>query len=155
MNKITEIQKDKIEKILNYYPDSRSALLPVLFYLQDENRYIEDSLLWELSEILTINFQEIKDLADYYVMLRTKPVGEKIIRVCTNVACTLSGGEELVASIEKKLGIKVGETSSDGKYTLLTAHCLACCDQGPAIQINDQYCQNVSEKVLHKLLIND
>lgn len=145
-------QKEKIQKILTYYPDNRSALLPVLFYLQDENRYLNDNMLWELSEMLSIDYQAIRDIAEYYVMLRTRPVGEKIIRVCTNVACTLSGGEELVAYLEKKLQIKVGETTKDGKYSLFTAHCLACCNEAPSIQINDRYHKHIFQKELDRLL---
>lgn len=152
MSKINTSQKEKIHKILKYYPDNQSALLPILFYLQDENRYLDDMVLWELSEILDINFQFIKDIAEYYVMLRTKPVGEKLIRICTNVACTLCGGEELVKYIEEKLRIKVGETSKDGKYSLFTAHCLACCDDAPAIQVNDKYYKHISRKDIDRLL---
>ena len=152
MSEITTVQKEKIQKILKYYPDKQSALLPVLFYLQGENRYLDDKVLWELCEILGMNFQSIKDVAEYYVMLRTKPVGEKLIRICTNVACTLCGGEELVEYIEEKLRIKVGETSKDGKYSLFTAHCLACCNNGPAIQINDKYYNHISRKDIDRLL---
>ena len=152
MSKINTVQKEKIHKILKYYPDNQSALLPILFYLQDKNRYLEDMVLWELCEILDMNFQFIKDIAEDYVMLRTKPVGEKLIRICTNVACTLCGAEELVEYIEKKLRIKVGETSKDGKYSLFTAHCLACCDNGPAIQVNDKYCKHTSRKDIDRLL---
>ena len=152
MSKINTVQKEKINKILKYYPDNQSALLPILFYLQDENRYLDDTVLWELCEILDMNFQFIKDIAEYYVMLRTQPVGEKLIRICTNVACTLRGGEELVQYIEEKLQIKVGETSKDGKYSLFTAHCLACCDDAPAIQINDKYFRHISRKDIDRLL---
>ena len=152
MSEITTVQKEKIQKILKYYPDKQSALLPVLFYLQGENRYLDDKVLWELCEILGMNFQSIKDVAEYYVMLRTKPVGEKLIRICTNVACTLCGGEELVEYIEEKLRIKVGETSKDGKYSLFTAHCLTCCNNGPAIQINDKYYNHISRKDIDRLL---
>ena len=152
MSKINAVQKEKINKILKYYPDNQSALLPILFYLQDENRYLDDMVLWELCEILDMNFQFIKDVAEYYVMLRTQPVGEKLIRVCTNVACTLCGSEELVEYMEEKLRIKVGETSKDGKYSLFTAHCLACCNNGPAIQVNDKYYKHISRKDIDRLL---
>ena len=152
MSKINMVQKEKIHKILKYYPDNQSALLPILFYLQDENRYLDDMVLWELCEILDMNFQFIKDVAEYYVMLRTQPVGEKLIRVCTNVACTLCGSEELVEYMEEKLRIKVGETSKDGKYSLFTAHCLACCNNGPAIQVNDKYYKHICRKDIDRLL---
>lgn len=152
MSKINTVQKEKIHQILKYYPDNQSALLPILFYLQGENRYLDDVVLWELCEILDMNFQFIKDIAEYYVMLRTKPVGEKLIRICTNVACTLCGAEELVEYIEEKLRIKVGETSKDGKYSLFTAHCLACCDNAPAIQVNDKYFKHISRKDIDRLL---
>lgn len=152
MNKIETQQKEKIKKILTYYPDKQSALLPILFYLQDKNRYLDDMVLWELSEILTLDYQTIKEITEYYVMLRTRPVGKKLIRLCTNVACTLCGAEELLAYISEKLGIKVGETSKDGKYSLFTAHCLACCDDGPALQINDKYYKHISRKDVDQLL---
>jgi NADH:ubiquinone oxidoreductase subunit E len=152
MSKINMVQKEKIHKILKYYPDNQSALLPILFYLQDENRYLDDMVLWELCKTLDIDFQFIKDVAEYYVMLRTQPVGEKLIRVCTNVACTLCGSEELVEYMEEKLRIKVGETSKDGKYSLFTAHCLACCNNGPAIQVNDKYYKHISRKDIDRLL---
>lgn len=149
---ITSEQKTKIKEIINNFPSAQSAILPILFYLQEENRHLDEMLIWELSEMTMIDYQSIMDLANYYVMLRPFKIGEKLIRICTNVACTVNGQAELLKFVKDKLDIEVGETTADGKYTLLTAHCLACCDHGPAVQINDIYMENVTiEKIAKEL----
>lgn len=152
-------QKTKIRAIIDNFPNTQSAILPILFYLQEENRHLDEMLIWELSEMTMIDYQSILDLANYYVMLRPFKVGETLIRICTNVACTVKGQAELLDYVKDKLGINVGETTEDGKFTLLTAHCLACCDHGPAVQINDKYLESMNIKKLERVLgiesIND
>ena len=149
---LTSENKGIISNITKDFPKKESALLPVLFYIQDEYNYLDEMIMWELSELLMIEYDYIKEIADYNVMLRTHPVGEKIVRVCTNVSCTLKGGEELLEYLINKLGIKVGETTADKKHSLFTAHCLAHCNHSPAVQINDQYHEYVTLENIDEIL---
>ena len=107
-----------------------------------------------ISERLKIPYSQIFRVASFYTALSLKPIGRHLIRVCVGTACYVRGGTRILDSVEKKLGIKSGETTSDGKFSLATVNCLGCCALGPVIEIDGQYFGKLNSANLEKTLSN-
>ncbi len=139
---------ERIERLMNRYPDRRSALLQVLHAVQDEKGYLDAEAIKWVAKLFGLPPAEVYSVASFYTMYNLKKVGKYLIQVCTNISCMINGAEEIVRHIEKKLGIKVGETTPDGKFTLITVECLGSCGKAPAMMINKDYYENLTvEKV--------
>jgi len=133
---------------MSRYPDFHSALIPALWLVQNELGYVPPRAMEELAEIFKIPPGHVESVLSFYTMLHSKPVGKHLLQVCRSVSCMLNGSDELVAEIEKYLGIKVGQTTQDGVFTLLTVECLGACGGAPAIQMDYDYHENMSwEKI--------
>jgi len=140
--------KEEFDSIIKRYPEKQASLLPVLHLAQREFGYISKEVMDYVASLLDIPESEVYGVATFYSMYNKKSVGKYFIQVCTNISCSLLGAEELVRYIERKLGIKVGETTKDKKFTLTTVECLGSCGTAPMMQINEDYYENLSiEKV--------
>ena len=140
--------REEFNGIIKRYPDKHAGLLPVLHLAQKEFGYISREVMDYVASLIDLPPSEVYGVATFYTMYNEKPVGKYFIQVCTNISCTLLGGEEIVKHIENKLSIKVGETTKDNKFTLATAECLGSCGTAPMMQINDDYYENLTlEKV--------
>ena len=104
---------DEMKRLEPRYPTKQALLLPALHFAQDEFGWLSESTLDEIAEHLELHPAQVRETASFYTMFNLKPVGRNLIRVCTNVACCLRGGEEILAKLEKKLGVEVGETTAD------------------------------------------
>jgi NADH-quinone oxidoreductase subunit E len=124
------------ERIVAKYPNSRSATLPLLFLVQSVEGYVTDAGMREVAEILGLTPAQVLASASFYTMLKKRPQGDYLISVCRNVSCTHMGGRKIATALARRLGVDVGETTPDGKFTLETAECLATCDGAPSMQIN-------------------
>lgn len=148
---IVERQKldQKIEELKEKYGSDRSALLPILQELQDEYGYLSGLVLQETAHSLKIHPVEVEGVATFYSFLRTKEKqGKYVIRLCQTISCDLAGKARVARQFENELGIKFGETTPDGLFTLEYTNCLGMCDQGPAIMVNDRLIAKVTpEKV--------
>lgn len=142
----------KIDEIKKRYPQSRAALMPVLYLYQEKYGYISDEIIKEISELLKIPEVDIKGVVSFYEMFHDKPKGKYIIQVCTNVSCMLCNSEKLLTVIEKELGIKCGDTTKDNLFTLEEVECLGSCGTAPVVSINDRYYENMNEEKIIKLL---
>jgi len=149
---ISEAGKTRIEELKGKYPDSRSVLLPALDIAQREAGYLSPDVLKEVATLLGIPPVEARSVASFYTMYNRKPVGKYLIQVCTNLSCSLMGAEHIVERLRQKLGIDVGETTPDGKFTLMTVECLGSCGSGPMMQVNDDYYENLTEERLDQIL---
>jgi len=109
-------------------------------------------VLCELAEIFRLTPNEVHEVASFYTMLFRKPVGRYVIWVCTNISCMLCGAEGILAHLESRLGIRPGETTPDGRFTLMEAECLASCGTAPVVQINDDYYENLTLEKLDRIL---
>lgn len=118
------------------YPNSRSAVLPLLFLVQSVDGYVTEDGMREVAEILDLTSAQVLAAASFYTMLKKRPQGDYLISVCRNITCTHLGARAVTRALEERLGVDVGETTSDGKFTLETAECLATCDGAPSLQIN-------------------
>ena len=135
----SEETKKKIRDIIDSYPDKEAALLPVLHIVQREFGYISESEEKTVAELLDISQVKVEEVVSFYTMFNRKPVGKYHIQVCSNLSCSLLGSDSLIEYLSKKLGIKVGETTSDNKFTLSTVQCLGACEQAPCMMVNFDY----------------
>jgi NADH-quinone oxidoreductase subunit E len=138
---------DLVNKIIKRYPEGRqkSALLPLLHIAQAENHgWLSAEVMDYVASLLEIQPIEVYEVASFYSMFNLQPVGNCVIEVCQTGPCWLNGSEEILAHFEKKLGIKKGETTEDGRFTLKTVECLAACGNAPVIQVGTEYHENMS-----------
>lgn len=150
---LSEQSKSKIRKIRDEYPDPQSALLPALALAQrDYGGWLPEAAFDEVAAILDLPPTQVAAAASFYAMFHQQPVGRHVIWVCTNVACSLLGAEHLVAYLSRKLGIAVGETTPDGRVTLLEAECLGSCGTAPMMQVDDAYYENLTEAKIDQIL---
>jgi NADH-quinone oxidoreductase subunit E len=138
--------------MLTHYPTKRSVLVPTLLYAQDEIGHLTDEAIREIAERLDLTELEVRNVISYYSMLTTKPRGKYNVQVCTNIACMLRGGEELLAHCAKKLDIGHKQTTQDGLFTLEEVECIGACSWAPAIQVNYDFHENLSPEKLDKVL---
>lgn len=136
---LSDKTKKQIKDIVSSYPDKAAALLPVLHLVQRESGYISETEEKIVAELLDITQVRVKEVVSFYTMFNRKPIGKYHIQVCSNLTCSLLGAENLIEYISKKLGIKVGETTSDKRFTLSTVQCLGACEQAPCMMINFNY----------------
>lgn len=140
-----------VGKIIGRYPQGRqkSALLPVLHIAQAEfGGWLSAPVMDYVASLLKIQPVEVYEVASFYTMFNLKPVGKCVVEVCRTGPCWLMGAEDIVKYMEKKLGIKEGETTSDGMFTLKTVECLASCGTAPMMQVGEKYHEHLTlEKV--------
>ncbi len=150
--KLSEKYKDEIAAILSRYPVRRSALLPLLWLAQQEEGYVSEAAMKEIAAILRLTPPQVYEVVTFYTMLRLKPIGKFHIQVCKSLMCALVGSDTLLWWLKARLGIRPGETTPDGLFTLSTVECLASCGTGPMMQINDDYYERITEEKLDRIL---
>ena len=121
------------------YPTKVALLLPALHAAQDEYGWLPPEVLDEIAGYIGIHPAQVREVASFYTMYNLKPVGKHHLKICTNVACLLQGADQLVHHCEKKLGIQCGDTTKDGKFTLMEEECLGACGTTPAMMLNNDY----------------
>ncbi|MEP6793629.1 MAG: NADH-quinone oxidoreductase subunit NuoE [Saprospiraceae bacterium] len=144
-----------MRKLMDRYPEGKqkSALLPLLHIAQAESDgWLSVPVMDRVSEILNIQPIEVYEVASFYSMFQLKPVGKCLIEVCRTSSCWLRGANDIVAHIEQKLGIKNGETTSDGKFTLRTVECLGSCGTAPMLQIGEKYYEDLTFEKVDQIL---
>ncbi|MDH4282668.1 MAG: NADH-quinone oxidoreductase subunit NuoE [Myxococcales bacterium] len=149
---LTPERERQVDDIVTRYPERRAALLPVLWLCQRQHGWISPEVVQYVSERLELSTAIVEGVVTFYTMFFDQPVGENIIWVCRTLSCDLRGGKAIQEHLEQELGCKPGHTSSDGKFTLLKAECLAACGQAPMVQINDDYYENLDVKLLDRIL---
>jgi len=137
---------------MNKYPRKRSALIPSLQLAQKEAGYLSNDTICEIARIFELTPNEVYEVATFYTMFYKKPVGKYVIQVCTNISCLLCNAEDIVSHLTGKLGVRFGETTPDGKYTLLEAECLGSCGTSPVIQINETYYEELTPEKVDQIL---
>ena len=149
---LREQHQAEIDGILARYPVKRSALLPLLYLAQREEGYVTEAAMREIAGILHLTPPQVYETVTFYTMLNLKPVGKFHIQVCKSLMCALVGSDTLNGWLGKKLGIKPGETTTDGLFTLSAVECLAACGTGPMMQINDDYYEQLTEEKVDRIL---
>ena len=152
---INEDSKKEIDRWVNKYPQGqqKSAVMSALRILQDQNRgFLTEDLMDAIAEYLEMPAIAVYEVATFYSMYELEPVGKHKICVCTNISCMLCGSDTVVGHLSKKLGIKLGETTIDGRFTLKEVECLGACVNAPVIQIGDKYYENLTEEKIDQVL---
>ena len=148
----SENTRRELDAILSRYPEKEAAILPALYLAQREFGYVSDEAIVYVAELLGVTPARIEGVATFYTMFNRKPVGKYHVQICRNISCSLLGAEHLIEHISKKLGIRPGETTPDGKFTLSRAECLGSCGTAPVMQVNDDYHENLTEEKIDALL---
>jgi NADH-quinone oxidoreductase subunit E len=145
----------QIDKWVAHYPAEwkQSAVMAALRIVQDDNGgYLTRELMDEVALYLDMPPIAVYEVATFYSMYELKPVGRHKICVCTNVSCMINGSDRIVEHIERRLGIKLGETTDDGRFTLKEVECLGACGGAPMFQIGDKYYENLTNELVDSIL---
>jgi NADH-quinone oxidoreductase subunit E len=127
----------EIEHELSHYADSRAASIEALKIVQQHRGWVSDEALVAIAAKIGISVADLEGVATFYSLIFRRPVGRHVIKVCDSLACMLTGYGEVVAALKQQLGIDYGQTTADGRFTLLPICCLGACDKGPVIMIDD------------------
>ena len=156
MKTLTSDIKNKISSFKDKFPEGRqrSAIIEALHLVQHKNEgYLTPELLGEVAEVLNVPAMYIYEVATFYSMFSTKPVGRNNVAICTNISCMLRGADEVVDHVEKKLEIKIGESTSDGRiYLKKEEECLAACCGAPMMMVNHEYHENLTPEKIDEIL---
>jgi NADH-quinone oxidoreductase subunit E len=150
--RFSEEFETRFTEMLTHYPTRRSALVPTLLYAQDEVGSLSDEVIAELAGRLDLTELEVRNVISYYSMLTTKPRGKYNVQVCTNIACMLRGGEEILHHCKKKLGIDHKGTTEDGLFSLEEVECIGACSWAPAVQVNYDFHENLTIEKMDQVL---
>lgn len=149
---ISERARQRMRDLAARYPVARSAVMPALYIAQQEEGYISQEALQAVAEAIGMTVDDVESIATFYTMYYQQPPGKKVIKVCTSISCYLRNCDELVNHLEQRLGIKRGETTVDGNYTLMTTECLASCGTAPVLQVNNEFVENVTLEMADALV---
>jgi NADH-quinone oxidoreductase subunit E len=150
--KFSEEFESRFTEMLSHYPTKRSVLVPTLLYAQDEVGYLSDDVIVELANRLELTELDVRNVISYYSMLVTKPRGKYNVQVCTNIACMLRGGEEILTHCKNKLGIGHKGTTQDGLFSLEEVECIGACSWAPAAQVNYDFHENLTPEKMDRVL---
>lgn len=143
---------ETFDRIAARYPVKRSALIPILHEVQDRLGYLTPEAMAAVAGYLGLHPVEVAETASFYDLLNLRPAGKYQILFCHNLSCTLLGGERILAHLERRLGIRAGESTSDGLFTLKRMECLAACGGAPAMQVNGEYYEHLTEARVDQIL---
>jgi NADH-quinone oxidoreductase E subunit len=131
--------KKKIDAVLARYPNSQAACLPVLHLAQGEFHHLSDEVMQLVADTLQIPYAHVFGVVTFYTMFHREKVGKNVLMICTNVSCMLRGAYDLLHHVEGKLGVKKGETTADGLFTVVEEECLAACANAPMMICGTEY----------------
>jgi NADH-quinone oxidoreductase subunit E len=149
---LTPEREQQVDDIITRYPTRRAALIPVLWVCQKQNSWISPDVIDYVSARLDISAAAVKGVVTFYTMFHEHEVGENVVWVCRTLSCDLRGAKAVQEHLEERFGCHAGGTSTNGKFSLFKAECLAACGQGPMIQINDRYFENLDLTKLDEIL---
>ncbi|MDQ1403914.1 MAG: NADH-quinone oxidoreductase subunit [Actinomycetota bacterium] len=134
------------------YPEPRSAMLPILHLVQEQNGFLTEEGMAHVAELLGLSQAEVYGTATFYDMFFTHPVGNYLVSVCTNIACLLNGGYELLEHAEQSLGVKAGGTTPDGQFTVEEVECIGLCGNAPCLTVNWRFFGDVTNEGFDSLV---
>jgi NADH-quinone oxidoreductase subunit E len=144
--------KQELDRIFGRYATRQAALLPALYLAQREFGYVSVEAMEYVAGIVGVSPTRVYEVATFYTMYNKQPVGKYFIQVCTNISCALRGGTDLFAYLSKKLGIAEGQTTKDGRFSLVKVECLGACGNAPMMQVNDDYYEDLTPARVDEIL---
>ncbi|HEY3489110.1 MAG TPA: NADH-quinone oxidoreductase subunit NuoE [Candidatus Deferrimicrobiaceae bacterium] len=148
----SEENQKEFERLLTRYPDREAVILPALHLVQQQYGDVTSEGIEYVAGLLGLSAARIEGVATFYTMYNRKPVGKYHVQVCRNIACSLLGAEHLIDHVSGKLGVKPGQTTADGKFTLAKVECLGACGTAPVMMINDDYYENLTAAKIDSIL---
>lgn len=149
---LSEAAQKRIAELKDKYPQKRSAILPAMHVVLEEVGFYNRDILKQVAGLLGLSEMEVTETLSFYTYFPKQGVGKYHIQVCSNVSCMLLGAEQLVKYLEEKLKIKIGETTSDGLFTLSAVECLGSCGTAPVMQINQTYYENLTKDKVDQII---
>jgi len=149
---LTEKEKEKINIEINHFPRRSAACIEALKVVQEERGWIADESIKDIAEYLDMSAEQVDSVATFYNLIFRKPVGRHVILACDSISCWILGYEKLIKHLNHKLAIDWGETTQDKRFTLLPIPCLGTCDHAPAMMIDNQLYQDLTEEKLDEIL---
>ncbi|MBI5464482.1 MAG: NAD(P)H-dependent oxidoreductase subunit E [Ignavibacteriales bacterium] len=148
----TEKNLQRIEDLKKRYPTTQALTLPVLWIAQEQFGFISEETMKYVARLLDVSFGHILGVVTFYTMFNQKPTGKHHVEVCTNVSCMLRGSGKIVEHLERRLGVKMGGTSSDRKWTLTEVECMGSCGTAPMLAIGEEYYENLTTAKLDHII---
>ena len=150
----TAERRARFDEIVKRYPPNqrRSAVLPALYLVQQQQGYVTANGIRHVAELLGITRADVEDVVSFYTMFYTRPVGKYVLQVCRTLSCALNGAERVTEALTEKLGITPGQTEASGTFTLIEVECLGACDRAPAVMINDAWHECLKPEEAGKLI---
>ena len=152
MSRLSAENLRRATDLVTLYPQSRSALIPILHVAQEQDGWLTPEAIEHVGELLGLTAAEVYGTASFYDMFFTHPVGRHLVSVCTNLACLLNGAGELLEHAEERLGVAAGGTTEDGGFTLEEVECIAFCGGAPCLAVNWRFFGNVSHDDFDRML---
>jgi NADH-quinone oxidoreductase subunit E len=150
--KFTEENKKKFDAVLGRYPKKLAAMLPALWLAQEQHGWISLEVMEYVAGLLEVAPSKVYEAATFYTMFHKEPIGKYHFQVCRTLSCQLCGSEGITAKLKQRLGIGVGQTSADGRFSLSEVECLGSCGTAPMLQLNDDFHENLNAEKLEKLI---
>ena len=152
MSRLTAENEKRARQLIGLYPEGRSALIPILHIAQEQDGWLTPEAIAHVAELLNLTSAEVYGTATFYDMLFTHPVGRHLVSICTNIACLLNGGYELLEHAGRTLGVSDGGTTADGEFTLEEVECIALCGQAPCLTVNWRFFGSVDNEGFDRLV---
>lgn len=155
INALSQQEIDEIEAEIAHLPDRKSAAIDALKIVQKFRGWVSDESLKATAKLLGMSDEELDGIATFYSLIYRRPVGEKVVMYCDSVSCWIMGCNEVRDQLKQKLQIEPGQTTADGKYTLLPVTCLGDCDHAPAMMVGDELHHDLTPESLDKIFEED
>lgn len=152
MSRLSEENLRIANEIIDRYPIRKSALIPLLHLAQEQEGWVTDEAMNHIAEIIGITPAEVLGTCSFYEMFKRQTNGEYQVNICHGISCHLLGADQLIQHAEGTLGIREGETTADGKFTLEGVECIAACTEAPCMQVNYRYQNQVTESQFDELV---
>ncbi|CAB4598549.1 unannotated protein [freshwater metagenome] len=152
MARLTAENVELATEIIGRYPRPKSALIPLLHLAQEQDGHLTDDAMTHIADLVDVTPAEVLGTASFYEMFKMEPVGRYMVNICTNISCQLMGGEELLEHAESTLGIRPGQTTADGLFTIEDVECIAACTEAPCLQVNYRYFHKITNGEFDQLV---
>jgi NADH-quinone oxidoreductase subunit E len=152
MMALRDAEKEQIKMAAAEFPRRRSALIPALRIVQESRGCVDREAMRDIAEAFELHPMEVEEVASFYSMINTRPVGKHLIQVCRSISCFIMGANSIIKQVETRLGARVGETTRDGKFTLMTVECLGSCGTAPVMMIGEQYHEDLKPEKVEEIL---
>ena len=152
MARLTQENTRRAREMMALYPEARSALIPMLHLAQEQDGHLTEDAMVHIGQLLGITAADVWGTATFYDMFFTEPVGTYLVSICTNIACLLNGGYELLEHAEDRLGVRAGGTTTDGTFTVEEVECIALCGNAPCLTVNWRFFGDMSHEKVDQLV---